>query len=113
MLKNFDELQKISKDNMDVAMKAFGAMSKGAQAVAAEAANYSKKAFEEGSAAPEKLLGAKTLEKAIEIQSDFAKSASEGFVAGATRIGELYADLTKESYKPFEGFIGKVNGVAK
>ena len=113
MLKNFDELQKISKDNMDVAMKSFGAMSKGVQAIAVEVADYSKKSFEEGSAAAEKLFGAKTLEKAIEIQSDFAKSAYEGFVAGATRIGELYADLTKESYKPFEGFIGKVNGVAK
>ena len=110
MLKNFDELQKLSKDNMDVAMKAFGATSKSVQAIAAEVADYSKKSFEDASAAAEKLLGAKSLEKAIEIQTDYAKSAYEGFVAGATRIGELYADLTKESYKPFEGFLGKVNG---
>jgi hypothetical protein len=112
MLKNFDELQKMSKDNMDIAMKSFGAVSKGMQAIAVEVADYSKKSFEEGSAATEKLLGAKSLEKAIEIQTDYAKSAYEGFVAGATRIGELYADLTKETYKPFEGFLGKVNGVA-
>ena len=111
MLKNFDEIQKISKDNMDIAMKSFGAVSKGVQAIAVEVADYSKKSFEEGSAAAEKLFGAKSLEKAIEIQTDYAKTAYEGFVAGATRIGELYADLTKESYKPFEGFLGKVNGV--
>jgi hypothetical protein len=113
MLKNFDELQKISKDNMDIAMKSFGAVSKGVQAIAVEVADYSKKSFEEGSAATEKLFGVKSLEKAIEIQTDYAKTAYEGFVAGATRIGELYAELTKESYKPFEGFLGKMNGAAK
>jgi hypothetical protein len=113
MLKNFDEVQKLGKDNMDVAMKAFGVTSKSVQAIAAEVADYSKKSFEDASAAAEKLLGAKSIEKAIEIQTDYAKSAYEGFVAGATRIGELYADLTKETYKPFESYIGKVNGAAK
>ena len=112
MLKNFDEMQKVSKDNMDATMKSFGAVSKGVQAIAAEFADYSKKSFEEGTAATEKLFGAKSFEKAIEIQTDYAKHAYEGFVAGATRIGELYADLTKETYKPFESYIGKVNGKA-
>ena len=109
MLKNFDELQKLNKDNMDAAMKSFGALSKGVQAIAVEVADYSKKSFEEGSAAAEKMFGAKTLDKAIEIQSDYAKQAYEGFVAGATKIGELCADLTKESYKPFESYLGKGN----
>ena len=107
MLKNFDELHKLGKDNMDIAMKSFGTVSKGVQAIAAEWADYSKKSFEEGSAAAEKLLGAKSLEKAIEIQTDYAKTAYEGFVAGATRIGELYAELTKETYKPFESYMVK------
>jgi len=110
MLKNFDDVQKIGKDNMDVAMKSFGALQKSMQAIAVEVADYSKKSFEDGSAAFEKLLGAKSLEKAIEIQSEYAKSAYESFVAGATRLGELYADLAKESYKPLEGYVGKVSG---
>ena len=112
MLKNFDvkgfeDVQKLSKDNMDLAMKSFGAVSKSFQAIAVEVADYSKKSFEEGSATLEKLLGAKSLEKAIEIQTDYAKSAYEGFIAGATRIGELYADLAKETYKPFETALAK------
>jgi hypothetical protein len=110
MLKNFDEVQKLSKDNMDITMKSISALSKGVQAIAVEVADYSKKSFEEGSAAAEKLFGAKSLEKAIEIQTEFAKTAYEGFVANATRIGELYAEVAKESYKPFESYLGKVNG---
>jgi Pyridine nucleotide-disulphide oxidoreductase, dimerisation domain len=31
------------------------------------------------------------------------RTAYEGFVAHATKIGELYADLAKELYKPIEG----------
>ena len=108
MLKNFEDFQKLGKDNMDTCMKQFGTVSKGWQAIAAEVADYSKKSFEEGSAHLEKLFGAKTLEKAIELQSDYVKSAYEGFVAEATKLGELYSDLAKEGYKPFEGMMAKV-----
>ena len=108
MLKNFEDFQKLGKDNVDVAMKQLGTVSKGWQAIATEVADYSKKSFEDGSAALEKLLGAKSLEKAIEVQSEYAKTTYEGFVAQATKLGELYTDLAKETYKPYEGLLSKV-----
>ena len=107
VMKNLDDMQKIGKDNMDATLKSFGAVSKSVQAIAVEVADYSKKSFEEGTAAMEKLFGAKTIEKAIEVQSDYVKSTYEGFVAEATKLGELYADLAKESYKPFESYLAK------
>lgn len=113
MLKNFDEFQKFGKDHMDSTLKAWGQVSKGVQAIATETADYSKKSFEEGSAALEKLMGARSFEKAIEIQTAYAKTAYEGFVAQATKLGELYADIAKESYKPFESFVGKSTPAAK
>ena len=36
-------------------------------------------------------MGAKSLEKAMEVQSDYLKTAYEDFVAEATKLGELYA----------------------
>jgi len=108
MLKNFEDFQKLGKDNVDTCMKQFGTVSKGWQAIATEFADYSKKSFEDGSAALEKLFGAKTLEKAIEVQSDYVKTTYEGFVAEATKLGELYTDLAKETYKPYEGLLAKV-----
>lgn len=107
MITNFDDVQKLSKDGMDVTMKSVGAVSKGLQAIAVEMADYSKKSFEEGTAAIEKLLGAKTLDKAIEVQTDYLKSSYEGFVSEATKLGDLYTDLAKETYKPFEGIFSK------
>ena len=108
MLKNFDEVQKFGKDNMDMAMKSFGAVSKSLQAIAVEVADYSKRSFEDSTAAMEKLLGAKTLEKAIEVQSDYFKTTYEGFVSQTTKLGELYTDMAHEIYKPFEGYVGTV-----
>jgi hypothetical protein len=105
MMKNFEDMQKLSTDGMDASMKSFGALSKAGQAIAAELADYSKKSFEDGSKLMEKLFGAKSLDKAIEIQADYAKTAYEGFIAEATKIGELYVDLAKESYKPFESYV--------
>jgi hypothetical protein len=111
MVKNIDEMQQFGKDNMDATLKSFGSLSKGMQAIASEMADYSKKVFEQGTAATEKLIGAKSLEKAFEVQSDYAKTAYEGFVAEATKLGELYTDLAKEAYKPFEGQWGRAASV--
>jgi len=107
MVKNLEDLQQVGKENMDLYMKSFGAVSKSAQAIIVEMTDYSKKTFEEGTSTLEKLFGAKSLEKAVELQTEYAKSAYEGFVAEATKLGELYADLAKESYKPFESMLAK------
>jgi hypothetical protein len=107
MVKTLDEVQQLNKDGFDAALKAYGAWSKSWQAIAVEMTDYSKKAFEQGTATAEKLIGAKSLDKAFEVQSDYLKSSYEGFVAQATRLGQLYADLAKETYKPFEGQFGK------
>ncbi len=113
MFANFDDVQKVGKDNMDIALKGFGAMSKNLQAIAVEVADHSKKSFEDASSTMEKLIGAKTLDKAVEVQTDYAKTAYEAFVARATRIGELYAELAKDAYKPVETAFHKTAAAAK
>ncbi len=108
---NTDQMQKMSKDSMDMAMASFGAWSKNAQAIATEVADYSKKSFEGSAAAWEKLMGARSLEKAMEVQSEYLKSSYEDFVAQSTKLSELYTDLAKEAYKPFEGAMAKASGL--
>jgi hypothetical protein len=107
MVKSMDEVQQFGKDGVDATMKAFGAWSKSWQAIAVELTDYSKKVFEQGTAATEKLISAKSIDKAFEVQSDYIKNSYESFVAEATKLSQLYADLAKETYKPFEGQFGK------
>jgi phasin family protein len=108
MTQTFEDASKFGKEFIDSGLKSFASLSKGMQAIAVEATEYTKKSLETSSAALEKLAAAKSLDKAIEVQTDYAKTAYEGFVAEATKIGELYADLFKESYKPFEAMVAKV-----
>ncbi|MGH6770306.1 MAG: phasin family protein [Xanthobacteraceae bacterium] len=102
MVRNFDDAQNLGKDNLDATIKSFGVVSKGFQAIAADTADYAKKAFEDGTAASERLFAAKSFDKAIEVQTDYLKTAYEGFVSQATKVGQLYADVFQEAYKPFE-----------
>ncbi len=107
MMNQFEDAQKFSKESMDATLKAFGGVSMGAQAIAAETADFAKKSFEQGTSTMEKLVGAKSLDKAIEIQTDYVKSSYEAFVAESTKIGELYANLAKEMMKPVETAMAK------
>jgi hypothetical protein len=107
MVKNFEDIQKLGKENVEATMTSFSAVSKNAQAIAVEIADYTKKAFEDGTAATEKLIGAKSLDKVIEVQSEYAKKAYEGFVAQSAKLGELYAGLAQEAFKPFESYVAK------
>jgi hypothetical protein len=107
MVQSFEDAGKAGKEFFDAGLKNFAALSKNVQALAVEATDYSRKSFEEGTAALEKLTGARSLEKVVEIQTDYARKAYEGFVAQATRVSELYAEIAKDAYKPFENVVVK------
>jgi len=102
MMNNFQDFQKLGQSNVDNALKFFGDWNKGWQAIAAEMTDYSKRAFEDGTATFEKLASAKSLEQAFEIQSSFAKRAYEDYMQQLTKIGGMYSSLAKDAYKPVE-----------
>jgi hypothetical protein len=106
-----EDMQKFGQSNVDMAVTSFGVWTKGAQAIAAEMVDYSKKSAESSAAAWEKLMGVKSLEKALEVQSQYLRSSYEDFVAEATKLGELYVDLAKQAYKPFEATLAKASAM--
>jgi hypothetical protein len=102
MLKNVEDIHKFGQYNMDAVMKMSGEWSKGWQAIAVEMTDYTKRSFEEGTATFEKLLSAKSMEQAVEIQSGYARRAYDGYLHQLSKIGGLYAEWAKEAYKPVE-----------
>jgi hypothetical protein len=113
MMQQFEAFQKVGKENVDAALKSFGVASKGLQTIAVESSDFTKKSFEQGTAVVEKLVAVKTIDKAFEIQADYAKTAYEGLVAQATKMGELYTAMAKDAFKPFEAVIAKATPAAK
>lgn len=70
------------------------------QAIVVEAAEYSKKALTNNITLLKKLRGAKSFENAIEIQSDYARTSYEDFLAQGTKMRELYSNLGDVAFKP-------------
>ena len=95
-------MQKQSQATLDNFTKSYEAFSKGFQDLGKESMSYTKKQTEASSAAFEKMVASKSIEKAVEVQTDYAKDAFEGFVAQATKMNELYMDVAKKAYAPFE-----------
>ena len=106
-----EDMQKFGKSSVDMALTSFGAWTKGAQAIAVEVVDYSRKSAESSAAAWEKLMSAKSLEKALEVQSQYLRSSYEDFVAEVTKLGELYVDLAKQAYEPVEATLAKASAM--
>jgi phasin family protein len=102
MVRSFEEVDAVGREFVDSGLKSFASLSQGIQAIALDAAEYARKTCEEGSAALQRFTAAKSPEAAFEIQSGYARSAYEGFVAEAARMTELYAELARDAYKLFE-----------
>src|SRR6266852_5341179 len=100
--------QQSGKEQIGAADAPISAFPAGFQAIATAYGDYTKKSFEDTRLFVEKLSGVKSFDKAIEIQTEFAKSAFEAFVAASRKISALYGDLAKQSYKPFGGFVARM-----
>jgi phasin family protein len=103
----FDNVQKIGAEGVEAAVKSLGVLSKGAQTVAAETAEFAKRSFEQSTATMEKLAGVRTLDKAMAIQSDYVRTSYENLVAQASKLGDLVTTTAREAYAPVEALVSK------
>jgi phasin family protein len=89
-----------SKDNLEAVTASVAAATKGAETLGAQAMAYSKKTMEDNIAAAKALSGAKSLQEAMEMQTSFAKSSMESFVAEMTKMSETAAASFKATFSP-------------
>ncbi|MDB5590491.1 phasin family protein [Enterovirga sp.] len=104
---NFDHVQTLTRDGVEATVKSFGALSTGAQAAATQAADYARHSFEQGSQVAERLMGVRTLEAAVQVQSDYFKTAYENLVTQASKMGEIASSTAKDTFAPVEGFAAR------
>jgi hypothetical protein len=68
-------------------------------------ANYSIRSFEENRSFVEKLIAVRSFDQAIEVQTGFARQAYTNFVAESQKICELYGELARQIFRPWERFV--------
>jgi hypothetical protein len=83
-------------------MQAMGEWNRSWQVIASEMTDYSRRSFEDGMATFQKLVGAKSVPEAFEIQTAYAKGAYENYMQQMTKVGAMYQNLANDAFKPFE-----------
>jgi hypothetical protein len=86
----------------EAASRSFSEANKGFQALAAEMMEYSKAAFDDAIHTWEQLIGVRSLEQAMQIQSDYAKRVYENHMAELKKLGEMTVGIMRETSKPAE-----------
>ena len=77
------------------------------QTIANAYRDYTRKSFEEFGSFFEQLSGVRSLDKAMEVQTEFVKRAYESSVAESRKIRELHSKLARQTFEPFGGFADK------
>ena len=107
-----EDIQQYGKEHIETVVASATTVQNGLQAIASAYGDYTKKSFEDTKSFVEKLSGVRSIDKAIEVQTEYAKSAYETFVAESQKIAGLYTDLAKQTFKPLEGIVAKFTPVA-
>ena len=99
-LASLNEVNAHSKKNLEAVIASVTASTKGAEALGAQAMAYSKKAVEDQVAAAKSLSSAKSFQEVVELQTTFAKSALEAYMAEFSKMSEIMSASVKDSVKP-------------
>jgi phasin family protein len=102
-----EDIQQYGKEHIENVVASATTVQSGLQAIASAYGDYTKKSFEDTKSFVEKLSGVKSLDKALEVQTDYAKTAYETFVAESQKIAGMYTELAKQTFKPLEGLVAK------
>src|SRR5450631_1653930 len=107
-----EDMQQYGKEHLDTVVASAATVQSGLQAIASAYGDYTKKSFEDTKSFVEKLSGVSSLDKAIEVQTEYAKSAYEMFVAESQKIAGLYTYLPKQTFKMLYLIVAKFTPAA-
>jgi len=102
-----EDMQSYGKEQFETVVAHATSLQNGVSAIVSAYGDYAKKSYEDGKSFAEKLSGVKSLDKALEAQTEYAKTAYETFVADSQKIAGLYSDLAKQVFKPLESLAAK------
>jgi phasin family protein len=94
------ELSAQSKQNLEALVASAAAAQKGVETLSAQSAAFTKKSWEDGVAAAQSMSQARSIQELIELQTTWAKSASEAWLAEVTKATDVLTASVKDSFKP-------------
>jgi len=95
-----NEVNAAGKRNLEAVVESVTAATRGAETLGAQTLAFSKKSWEDGVNAAQALASAKSIQEAIEVQTTWAKSAMEAYLAEVTKATDIVSASVKDSFKP-------------
>lgn len=95
-----NEANTYSKKNLEALVASVTAAAKGAETVGVQTMAFSKKAFDDQVAAARSMASAKSVQEVVELQTSFARSFLEAYMAEMGKLTETVSTSVKESLKP-------------
>ncbi len=96
------QAQERMQSGLEAATKSWTEANKAFQAIAAEMMEYSKASFDDAVRTWTQLIGVRSLEQAMQIQSDYAKRVYENHTAELSKLGEMCMGMMRDASKPVE-----------
>lgn len=94
------ELNAHSKKNLEAVVESATAAQKGAEALSQQALAYGRKTWEDNISAAQSLSQARSVQELVELQTSWAKSSAEAYLAQLTKTNEIITNSMKDCFKP-------------
>ena len=96
----YEELADLGRENFAAVLKANAALSEGLEAIGKEVIGYAKTSFESAAETAAALLGAKTFEDVVQVNTEFTKAYIERFIERSQKLSEMSVKLANEAMAP-------------
>jgi phasin family protein len=100
--KGYEQLVTFGKDTAEAVLKSANAAGKGIETFNGEVFAYTRKSVEESVSATKAILAAKSVDEAIQLQTEFGKNAFETYVDELAKFGDLALAFARESAEPLQ-----------
>lgn len=111
--KAYERFAGFGKENVEAYMQSATAFAKAFERINSEVFAFQRQQVEDGIAAFKAVTTAKSVQEAFEVQSDYAKSALDAYVAQATKINDLWMDAAKQAFEPMTERFSALGEVVK
>jgi len=101
-IKGYDQFVSFSKDTAEAVIKSANAAGKGLETINSEVFSYTRKSIEDGIVASKAIMASKSVNEAIQLQSEYSKAAIETYVDELAKFGDLALAITRSAATPLQ-----------
>lgn len=100
VLKGYDELTALTKQNVDAFVKSGTVVAKGAEEAGKQVAAFTQSSLEKSVSNAKAMLAVKTIQELVELQNAYAKASIDALVSESTKMQELTVKIANEALAP-------------